>query len=647
MTLQALRPDDPKRIGPYRVEARLGSGGMGDVFLARSKAHGNVAVKVLRRELATDEQFRARFRREVVLARRVAGLCTARVVDADVDADPPWLASEFVEGPTLSSYVREHGPFEREELLTLAVALLEALHAIHDAGVVHRDLTPSNVILAASGPKVVDFGIAQSLDATTLTLTGGVIGTPAWMAPEQIAGARATPATDMFSWALVVAYAGLGRSAFGEGRAEVMLHRIMNDEPDLGDLPEPLASEVRRSLDKDPLRRPAVNAVIEGLANRDAVTQLDAFTQQLLDDNWTMAATATPMPVEAQHREGRRAVVTGAAVVIVILIGVAVVLLSDQNSSPDRADGGAPPSKGTSTTVPVASIATSATTPTTTTTASALLQALPSGTYANGSEGTPHYFVSITTNPDNTVDGTVTFLAQDGQTSVTFTFTGKAVGDAVTLTPSTGGTPISMTYGDKQFQLGECPTYLQFVQSLSECTFQYVGTGFSTPTVSDAVTTPDDSWTGHLATLTIGTVGSPVVRIRGIPSAATVHGDNAQIWEFRNGAWGTVDTLTLDDPTIANARIQPADVTGDGVPDFIVTYPGTTQPLGLVLSDASGQWRSVPFGAPNGGTVAIDPRVQGNQLVEYTNSCDPNCAQGTETPTYWTYDAAGGYFRVQ
>jgi serine/threonine protein kinase len=286
VSVEPLSKDDPRRIGPFRLEGRLGSGGMGEVFLGRSKRNGRAAVKLLRRDLSTDPQFRARFRREVQLALRVTGVCTAQLVDADVDADRPWLATEFVDGPTLLGYVREHGPLPPDQLTALALGLLEALHAIHAAGVVHRDLTPGNVLLAPTGPKVVDFGIAHTADGTAVTLTGGVMGTPAWMAPKQIRGDRPTAATDIFAWGLVVAYAGLGRSAFGEGRPEVLLHRIVNDAPETEGLPEPVRAAVSRCLDKDPSKRPSVEDLVERLADRDAVTQLDAFTQEILHSSY-------------------------------------------------------------------------------------------------------------------------------------------------------------------------------------------------------------------------------------------------------------------------------------------------------------------------------------------------------------------------
>lgn len=215
---------DPQRVGPYRIVGRLGSGGMGRVYLGRSPGGRAVAVKVVRPELAAEEDFRHRFAREVDAARAVGGAFTAAVVDADPYGDPPWLATVYVAGPSLAEAVRGSGPFQEPQVRQLGVGLVEALQAMHAAKVVHRDLKPSNVMLAEDGPQVIDFGISQVDGASRLTLTGMVLGTPTFMSPEQIMGVTVGPATDVFALGGVLCYAATGTAPFGE--AEDVMYRV-------------------------------------------------------------------------------------------------------------------------------------------------------------------------------------------------------------------------------------------------------------------------------------------------------------------------------------------------------------------------------------------------------------------------------------
>jgi serine/threonine protein kinase len=194
-----LKPTDPQRIGRYRIIARLGTGGMGQVYLGRSPSGRLVAVKVVRPDLAEDPGFRDRFVREVAAARRVTGFFTAAVVDADTDGSSPWLATAYVPGMALDKAIATHGPWPAESVRTLGAGVAEALEAIHEAGLVHRDLKPANVLIAPDGPRVVDFGISVAVEATALTRTGMVVGTPGFMAPEQLVGKPVTPATDVFA----------------------------------------------------------------------------------------------------------------------------------------------------------------------------------------------------------------------------------------------------------------------------------------------------------------------------------------------------------------------------------------------------------------------------------------------------------------
>ncbi|SDJ59224.1 serine/threonine protein kinase [Streptomyces indicus] len=257
-----LEDDDPKAVAGYRLSAKLGSGGMGKVYLSYTPGGRPVAIKVIRPELSEDAEFRRRFRQEVQSAQRVQGLYTAPVIDSDADGHNPWLATAYVPGPALSAAVVEHGKLPVETVLLLVAGIAEALHVIHGAGIVHRDLKPSNVLLAADGPRVIDFGIARAADATSLTGSGVTIGTPSFMAPEQAAGRPCTPATDVFALGQVAAYAAIGKPAFGEGTSHGVLYRIVHEEPDLTGLPEALRELVTRCLAKDPEARPSVMEVI-------------------------------------------------------------------------------------------------------------------------------------------------------------------------------------------------------------------------------------------------------------------------------------------------------------------------------------------------------------------------------------------------
>ncbi|MEE1766461.1 protein kinase domain-containing protein [Streptomyces sp. SP18BB07] len=256
-----LDDSDPKDVAGYRLAARLGSGGMGTVYLSYTPGGHPIALKTIRPELSEDPEFRRRFRQEVRAAQRVQGLYTAPVIDHDTEGAQPWLATAYVAGPSLHSSVAEHGALPVPSVLLLLAGVAEALKVIHAAGIVHRDLKPSNVLLASDGPRVIDFGIARAADATALTGTGVSIGTPAFMSPEQAAGKPITPASDVFSLGQVAAYAGRGSSAYGDGPSHAVLYRVVHEKPDLSGLPDALRF-IERCLAKDPQDRPSPEEVI-------------------------------------------------------------------------------------------------------------------------------------------------------------------------------------------------------------------------------------------------------------------------------------------------------------------------------------------------------------------------------------------------
>ncbi|MCZ4124553.1 protein kinase domain-containing protein [Streptomyces sp. H39-S7] len=267
--MEQLGPGDPRQVAQYRISARLGAGGMGQVYLARSPGGRSVAVKVVRADLAQDPQFRVRFAREVEAAKRVSGVFTAPVIDADPNADPPWLATGYVAGPSLTSAVTEFGPLPENSVRMLVAGLAEALVAIHRAGLVHRDLKPSNVLLALDGPKVIDFGIAKALESVGLTMTGLTIGSPGFMAPEQVTGGEVTFATDIFALGAVLVFAATGRSPFGTGPTPALLYRVVNDEVGVDDLPAGLRRLAQSCLAKDPAQRPTAARILDGLDSPD------------------------------------------------------------------------------------------------------------------------------------------------------------------------------------------------------------------------------------------------------------------------------------------------------------------------------------------------------------------------------------------
>ncbi|MER6177206.1 serine/threonine-protein kinase [Streptosporangium sp. NPDC001681] len=312
-----------KAIGGYELRRELGRGGMGVVHLATTPTGGLAAVKVIHPELAGDPAFRRRFDREVTAARSVARFCTAPVLDAGIEEGAAYLVTEYVRGPDLAQAVREQGPLTGANLEALAVGIATALHAIHGAGVIHRDLKPSNVLLSPLGPRVIDFGIAQLVDHQSLT-SQTIMGTPAFMAPEQVRGEPLTPAIDVYAWGGVIAFAGTGRLPFGGGPPPEVLYRILNEGPNLDGLDERMRAVVERAMARDPARRPSAQQLLDELIGGRPTP---AAASQVVERAWavTGAPGAPEGPVTPETRPGRSTRrwpwLAGAAALVALLAG--------------------------------------------------------------------------------------------------------------------------------------------------------------------------------------------------------------------------------------------------------------------------------------------------------------------------------------
>ncbi|MQY03607.1 serine/threonine-protein kinase [Actinomadura macrotermitis] len=286
-----LRPDDPRRVGAFALQGRLGAGGQGIVYLGTGPDGVQVAVKVLRTSIG--EEDRARFVRELAVARRVARFCTAQVLDADVDGDRPYIVSEYVPGPSLARVVAERGPLPPAQLERLAIGTATALAAIHQAGIVHRDFKPGNVLLGEDGPRVIDFGVAKALDPGS-TGSSAVVGTPSYMAPEQVGAAPVGPPADVWAWGVTIAFASAARPVFGADTIPAVMGRILHSEPDLSAVPEPLRPLVRAALAKDPAARPAAAELLMRLIGHGGG---DA---EILAEGRTLAATRWDAPPQTR-----------------------------------------------------------------------------------------------------------------------------------------------------------------------------------------------------------------------------------------------------------------------------------------------------------------------------------------------------------
>ncbi|MFJ2005914.1 protein kinase domain-containing protein [Streptomyces chartreusis] len=306
-----LHKDDPKSVGGYRLVGRLGSGGMGVVYRGRARSGREVAVKVVHAQYAEDAVFRARFRQEIEAVRKVSGAFTAPVLDADPEAVRPWMATQYVPGPSLAARIRDGGPLKGTELRRLVLGLVEALRDIHRAGVVHRDLKPANVLMAEDGPRVIDFGISRAAENhNTLTETGQMIGTPPFMSPEQLTDARSVgPASDVFSVGALLVFTMTGRGPFDADSPYLTAYRVVHDAPVLDGVPQPLHAVLERCLAKDPADRPELDEVArEFVAALPEPGEDDRPTVTLRTDEVAMVRTrpaAAAGPVAPVRRRSR------------------------------------------------------------------------------------------------------------------------------------------------------------------------------------------------------------------------------------------------------------------------------------------------------------------------------------------------------
>ncbi|MFI7131847.1 protein kinase [Nonomuraea sp. NPDC050153] len=303
---QPLAADDPRRLGTYEIVARLGEGGQGVVYLGKSESGEQVAVKLLHNALVADADARTRFLREVAVAQRVARFCTAPVLHADLDGSRPYIVSEYVPGPSLREMVINEGPRRGAALERLAISTATALAAIHRAGILHRDFKPANVLMGPEGPVVIDFGIARALDSPGATATGMAMGTPSYLAPEQLSGAAVSEAADVFAWGVTMVFAATGKPAFGADSIPVVMNRILNEEPELGRMEGVLGELVGLCLSKDPSQRPSADELIVRLTGQPAPkSAIEPVTGQQLVGGAAAAAAGAQASAEGAPASGQ------------------------------------------------------------------------------------------------------------------------------------------------------------------------------------------------------------------------------------------------------------------------------------------------------------------------------------------------------
>jgi serine/threonine protein kinase len=400
-----LHASDPVAIGDFQLLARLGGGGMGQLYLGRRPDGSTAAVKVIRSDLAHQKDFRARFRREIAAAGQADGPFTARVLAADPDGIPPWLAVEYIAGPSLLDAVEQHGKLPEQTVRALMAGLAAGLVHLHQLGLVHRDLKPGNVLLAANGPRIIDFGVSRVLDSSTITQTGQLLGSPGFMSPEQAVGTSpAGPPTDVFALGALMSYVLTGSSLFGTGQTPAIVYRIVHEQPSLDGVPESMRELLTECLAKDPADRPTARQVCDRLAAVDFSTtswlpdevsadierrraELAAADSPLRDESAeTMLRprpVATPAVAEpraaAPGRAGRRAALVAGVAALVVLAGGGTALALRSSAGPGSAEKpptvaslSVSPSPGVSAATATASATATATAPSSATSPSAV-----------------------------------------------------------------------------------------------------------------------------------------------------------------------------------------------------------------------------------------------------------------------------------
>ncbi len=342
-----LRSEDPSRVHGYRLTGRLGEGGQGVVYLAVGDDGEPVALKLLHSRMLDDADAHRRLVDEITLVRRVADFCTARILDFGADGDRSFVVTEYVDGPSLRTLVEAEGPMSGGALARLMVGTASALAATHQAGVLHRDFTPHNVLVGPDGPRVIDFGIARALN-TAATMTSGIVGTPAYTAPEMLGGdTRSGPESDMFAWGATMAFAATGRVAYGSDSVAAVFGRILHDEPDLDGVPSPFHEVLSRCLDKDPERRPAAHEVLLQLLGYQDVKAASSAIELpdgiMRADRMTVdRPEITPLPASrTESRRLRNRLVIASALVVVALCAGGTYALTHDGRPPNSA--GTPP----------------------------------------------------------------------------------------------------------------------------------------------------------------------------------------------------------------------------------------------------------------------------------------------------------------